>query len=70
MECVEFTNMLTLAEAMLAAMLERKESRGAHARVDFSERDDVLYNRHSAVLLHNRRVEIGFTQVRAKVQEV
>ncbi|MDA3946337.1 MAG: FAD-binding protein [Helicobacteraceae bacterium] len=70
MEFVEFTNMLTLAEAMLAAMLERKESRGAHARVDFSERDDVLYNRHSAVLLHNRRVEIGFTQVRAKVQEV
>jgi succinate dehydrogenase/fumarate reductase flavoprotein subunit len=32
MEFVEFTNMLTLAEAMLAAMLERKESRGAHAR--------------------------------------
>jgi len=70
MEFVEFTNMLTRAETMLVAMLERKESRGAHARTDFSERDDELYQRHSAVLLHNRHVEIGFTQVGMKAQEV
>ncbi len=70
MEFLEFGNMLTLAEAMLVAMLERRESRGAHARADFRERDDVMYKRHSAVLLHNRRVEIGFTQVSAKEQEV
>jgi len=69
-EFVEFANMLTLAEAMLVAMLERKESRGAHARVDFGERDDAMYNRHSAVMLRNRRVEIGFIPVRAKVEEV
>lgn len=64
MEFVEFSNMLSLAEAMLVAMLERRESRGAHARVDFSERDDMVYNRHSAVLLRNRRVEVGFSKVK------
>ncbi len=70
MEFVEFTNMLTLAETMLAAMLERRESRGAHARSDFSERNDEAYKRHSAALLHNRRVEIAFPQADAKEQEV
>ena len=62
-EFMEFTNMLTLAEVMLAAMLERRESRGAHARIDFNERDDVMYKGHSAVLLHNHRVEVGFSKV-------
>ena len=63
-EFMEFSNMLTLAEVMLAAMLERRESRGAHARSDFSERDDVMYKGHSAVLLHNQRVEVGFSKVK------
>ena len=65
-EFLEFTNMLTLAEVMLVAMLERRESRGAHAREDYSERDDTLYSAHSGVLLHNRRVEIGFSPVLRK----
>ena len=65
-EFLEFTNMLTLAEVMLVAMLERRESRGAHAREDYRERDDTLYSAHSGVLLHNRRVEIGFSPVSRK----
>ncbi len=60
-EFLEFINMLTLAETMLVAMLERRESRGAHAREDFSEKDDLLYAKHSAIILHNQRVEIGYT---------
>ena len=63
---IEFTNMLTLAEVMLVAMLERRESRGAHARLDFKESDDTLYKAHSAVLLHNQRVEIGFSTFSSK----
>jgi len=62
-EFLEFSNMLSLAEVMLVAMLERRESRGAHAREDYSERDDTLYSAHSGVLLHNQRVEIGFSPV-------
>ena len=65
-EFLEFKNMLTLAEVMLVSMLERRESRGAHARVDFPDRDDLLYSKHSAVLLHNKRVEIGFSKMQSK----
>lgn len=36
----ENRNLLLLAEAMLKSALERKESRGAHVREDFPERDD------------------------------
>ena len=66
LEFLEFTNMLTLAEVMLVAMLERRESRGAHARLDFKERDDTLYKSHSAVFLRNQRVEIGFSTFSSK----
>ena len=65
-EFLEFSNMLHLAEVMLVAMLERRESRGAHAREDYPERDESLYSAHSGVLLHNQRVEIGFSKVTRK----
>jgi len=65
-EFLEFSNMLHLAEVMLVAMLERRESRGAHAREDYPERDESLYSAHSGVLLHNKRVEIGFSKVTRK----
>jgi len=65
-EFLEFSNTLKLAVVMLVAMLERRESRGAHAREDFSQRGDVLYAKHSGVILHNQRVEIGFIPVTQK----
>lgn len=40
-------DMLVLAEAMLLAGLERKESRGAHYRTDFKERDDANFMKTS-----------------------
>ena len=68
-EFMEFSNMLTLSEAMIVAMLERKESRGAHARSDYSERDDLSYQKHSAVLLHNQRIDVGFSTLSTKAEE-
>ncbi len=40
---LELDYMLELAEVMTASALNRQESRGAHARRDFPERDDVNY---------------------------
>jgi succinate dehydrogenase / fumarate reductase flavoprotein subunit len=39
--------MLDLAEATAQAALTRTESRGAHFREDFPERDDVHWLKHS-----------------------
>jgi L-aspartate oxidase len=42
----ELQNMLIVARLMVLAALEREESRGVHLRTDFSDRDDVRWNRH------------------------
>jgi len=48
-QVLETENMLELAEVLLFAGLAREESRGAHARTDFSKRDDEKFLAHSMV---------------------
>ena len=47
---LELGNMLDLAEVMMASSLERRESRGAHARRDYPERDDEGWLKHTIAL--------------------
>jgi L-aspartate oxidase len=42
----ELQNMLTVARVMVAAALEREESRGVHLRTDFPEPDNQVWRRH------------------------
>jgi L-aspartate oxidase len=42
----ELQNMLTVARVMVAAALEREESRGVHLRTDFREPDNQHWRRH------------------------
>jgi L-aspartate oxidase len=42
----ELQNMLTVASLMVAAALEREESRGVHLRTDFPQTDDQHWRRH------------------------
>jgi NADH-dependent fumarate reductase subunit A len=44
---LELKNMLDLAETVAAGALERKESRGAHTREDYMERDDENWLAHT-----------------------
>ena len=44
---LELGNMLDCAEAVALSGRERKESRGAHQRLDYTARDDVNYLKHS-----------------------
>lgn len=42
----ELQNMISVARLIVEAALERCESRGAHLRCDYPERDDAAWNRH------------------------
>jgi len=46
-EALELDNLFEVAYATAVSAEERKESRGAHARNDFTERDDVNWLKHS-----------------------
>jgi succinate dehydrogenase / fumarate reductase flavoprotein subunit len=49
LEAFEVGALLDLAEVTALSALERKESRGAHAREDFQKRDDENYLKHTMV---------------------
>ncbi|MFW9917726.1 MAG: FAD-dependent oxidoreductase [Candidatus Thorarchaeota archaeon] len=64
---LELENMLLLAEAIAIGALERKESRGAHWRVDYPTRDDENYLKHTLVSWNEKgRPEIGYSRVNLK----
>jgi len=52
LQALELGCMLDCAEAVARGALERKESRGAHQRLDFTARDDVKYLKHTMAYYH------------------
>jgi fumarate reductase flavoprotein subunit len=46
-QALELRNLLDVAESIAEASLERRESRGAHQRLDYVERDDQNFLKHS-----------------------
>jgi fumarate reductase flavoprotein subunit len=46
-QALELRNMLDIAETVAEGSLERRESRGAHQRLDYTERDDEHFLKHS-----------------------
>ncbi|HZG55787.1 L-aspartate oxidase [Paenibacillus sp.] len=56
-EQYEYANLLTLGLLTVLAALRREESRGAHYREDFPERDDVVWKKH---IVHHR--EFGLAE--------
>jgi succinate dehydrogenase / fumarate reductase flavoprotein subunit len=61
---LELKNMLDLAEVVAVGALERKESRGAHTREDFPERDDKNWLAHTmATLGSDGKPKLDFSPV-------
>ena len=62
-EALELQNLFEVAEATAITANERKESRGAHARDDFPERDDSNWLKHSIYFSSTKSVskrEVNF----------
>ncbi len=56
-EALELENMMAIALAVVSSALAREESRGAHSRIDFPERDDRHWLRHSLYFSDQRRLD-------------
>ena len=55
-EILEYFNLLEIANATAYSAVDRKESRGAHAREDFPDRDDENWLCHSLFFKNENRV--------------
>ena len=63
-EAMELANLIDQAVLTVHGALNRKESRGAHAREDFPERDDKNWMKHTLLWLEeNGRVKIDYEPV-------
>ncbi|MGQ9646633.1 MAG: succinate dehydrogenase flavoprotein subunit [Thermodesulfobacteriota bacterium] len=63
-EAIELGHQLCVSEAILVSALHRRESRGAHFREDFPERDDQHYLKHTFIFQTPKGLEVRYKPVK------
>lgn len=67
-EALELENLSLVARATIVSAVQRTESRGAHARDDYTERDDANWLKHTLYRLEQD--EISYRQVQMRPESV
>ncbi len=60
---IELSYMLDCAEGVVVSALERRESRGAHFRTDYPERDDEEWLKHIDLTIGEDGPEVSYSEV-------
>ena len=63
MEAIELDYLLDMSESTVASALARKESRGAHSRQDFPDRDDGNFMKHSFAFKNGNSANLRYKDV-------
>ncbi len=66
---LELENLLDLSLVTAASSLNRKESRGAHSRKDFPDRDDKQWLKHTLANIDGNDVKIDYKEVDCSIWE-
>ena len=65
-ETLEFDNLIRQALITMDSAYHRKESRGAHAREDFTKRDDKNFMKHTMAWQDGRQVNVKYRDVHSR----
>jgi len=65
-ETLEFDNLISQALTTMESAYHRKESRGAHAREDFTNRDDKNFMKHTLAWQDGDKVTLKYRDVHAR----
>ena len=65
-ETLEFDNLIRQALTTMDSAYNRKESRGAHAREDFTKRDDKNFMKHTLAWQDGNKVQIKYRDVHSR----
>ena len=65
-ETLQFDNLISQALTTMDSAYNRKESRGAHAREDYTKRDDKNYMKHTLAWQKGKQVEIKYRDVHSR----
>ena len=69
LELIELGNLLDLSLITAESALKRQESRGAHSREDYPERDDDNWLKHTLAYLEGDEVRLDFKEVDTSIWE-